>query len=90
METVYKYPFEIADIVTVEMPRHAQILSIQCQNNVPTIWARVDIENGLEQRRFHIFGTGQEMSHNDWQTGWHYLATIQQDVFVWHIFEAVW
>lgn len=85
MITIHKYQFQIADKVIVQMPKGAKVLSVQLQNGVPTIWARVvtDMEN--ESREFRVYGTGHEIDTFAIQ-GTH-LATIQHHGLVWHIFE---
>lgn len=85
MTTIYKYQFDIADKVEVEMPRHAIILSIQVQDNKPTLWAQVETGHQMETRTFRIYGTGHSLDM--FATEGKYLQTIQLDGLVWHIFE---
>jgi hypothetical protein len=63
MITIHKYPFLIADQVKIEMPIESQILSVQVQNGMPTIWAKVNTESNKEIRTFWVFGTGHEINH---------------------------
>jgi hypothetical protein len=86
MITIYKYQFEIENFVFIEMHKNAKILSVQMQNDIPTIWAIVQTDNVKEKRRFFIIGTGQPFNQNVWISG--FIGTIQQPPFVWHIFEA--
>ena len=85
MQKIYKYPMQIAEVSTVMMPIDAKILCIQVQDNVPTIWAIVDIENPVEKRFFFMFGTGFQIKEEDYD----YVATIQllNGKLVYHIFE---
>jgi hypothetical protein len=68
---IYKYPLPITDTVVIEMPDHAQILSIQNQQHehyahFPSkskpadlqIWALVDVTKPMKSRHFRIIGTG--------------------------------
>lgn len=85
MKTIYKYavPFITDTPTEVRMPEGAEILDLQIQNRVPTIWALVEPENPTEIRRFNIVGTG-------WPTPddcGDYIATAQDDPYVWHFFE---
>lgn len=66
------------------MPRGAEILTIDMQNNTPTIWAIVDPEMPVETKVLGIYRTGHPGDVPDISR---HLATIQQDDFVWHIFE---
>lgn len=77
---IYKY-----DLVhTIEMPKGAQILSIQMQGNQPTLWALADLSAPMEDRRFEIVGTGWIVGE-----GFHHIATYVDGPFVWHVFEAI-
>jgi hypothetical protein len=62
MRTIFKYPLYIADYVSIEMPRGAEILHVAVQGNQPCIWALVDAEADLEVREFNCYGTGHPVS----------------------------
>lgn len=66
------------------MPRGAEILAVDVQNNTPTIWAIVDTDMPLETKVLGIYGTGHPGDVPDISR---HLGTIQLDGFVWHIFE---
>lgn len=83
--TIYKYPFEIGDDVTISMPRGATVLSVQMQGETPTMWAIVDPKAPIEARRFRIFGTGHPVP-SVFGIG-NFVATFQQGPFVWHMFD---
>jgi hypothetical protein len=84
MITIYKYQFQIADKVIIEMPAQAQILSVQVQNGMPTLWAKVNTDRQKETRSFFVFGTSHELNpHFEYE----HVATIQIHNLVWHIFE---
>jgi hypothetical protein len=85
MITIYKYQFRIADETIVVMPQGAKILSVQMQNGVPTIWAMVVTESKMKERTLRCYGTGHELDTFAIQGT--YLATLQINGFVWHIFE---
>ena len=71
------------------MPKDAEILCIQLQNDVPCIWALVDPENENKNRKFRIYGTGHpiEISYNSEH---HYIGTFQManGSLIWHCFEV--
>lgn len=56
---VYKYTLNVTDKQTLILPFKAQILCVQVQNNIPVLYAKVDLSHSLvEKRYFHTFGTG--------------------------------
>lgn len=57
---IWKYEIS-ADQTIIEMPKDAEILSVQVQHEVPRIWALVDPENPIEERVIEIFGTGHKI-----------------------------
>lgn len=69
------------------MPAGAEILSIQYQAGVPTIWAIIDTDNEKVNRELYVFGTGHDIPETT--DPLKYLATIQDPGmgFVWHVFE---
>jgi len=76
----YRIKFDTSDYV--EMPKGAQILDVQIQYETFCVWAIVDPEQEMVQRKISIIGTGQKVN------GGKYIATIQNSIFVWHIFDG--
>jgi len=85
MITIYKYQFQIADTVAIEMPERARILRIDAQNNTPFLWAMVNTDWAKETRKFYVAGTGNPLTEL-WLFKSH-ISTIHINGFVWHIFE---
>lgn len=85
---IWKYELAITDYQTISMPEQALILSIQSQNGVLCLWALLSPTGNKVDRQFEVFGTGHlipiGMSINR-----EYLASVQQGVFVWHVFERI-
>lgn len=82
MLTIYKFPYQ----ENMKMPEHCEILDLQVEGGkVASIWAIVDTEAPLVDRKFYTFGTGQELFSNIGD--FTHIKTIQQGQFVWHIFE---
>lgn len=83
MYAIWKYKIDGDNIVL--MPRGAQILDMQNQNDNVVIWALVDTANPPEERRFRIFGTGQSMENHPGA----YIGTAQSHSgnIVLHVFE---
>ena len=60
-KTVFKYKVLPSTEFEIQMPRHAEILTVQVQNEEVFMWARVDTEEDCVYRRFGVFGTGHDM-----------------------------
>ena len=84
MQRIYKYPLQVTDVQMVQMPIGAVILTAQNQNEVVTLWAMVEDKELIEFRAIHIFGTGHPIPE---KYNGKYIATVQAEGFVWHIFE---
>ncbi len=83
IKQIWKYKVENI----IEMPKEAEILSVQIQNGQmfnACIWAKVNPENELEKRQFVVIGTG----HTFDDTNYEYIGTYQDGPFVWHLFEV--
>lgn len=91
MQTVGKFPFQISDIVELEMPEGAEILVVESQPvyslasaEQACMWARVDTEAPMERRRFRLCGTGHPLKEN---VGGHYGSfQMAKGRLVWHVF----
>lgn len=84
MTTIWKFQPAIEPSVTIMMPKGAQILHVGSQHGVLTMWALVNTLEPLEQRFFHIYGTGELMYGYPGQ----YVGTVIMKQFVWHLFEV--
>jgi hypothetical protein len=86
MKTIWKFPLEVTDYQNVRMPKGAEILSVADQYGVVCVWAMVDSDAELEDRMFYIFGTGNPVSET---LPWQFVGSVQQNIFVWHVFAEV-
>lgn len=88
MKTIYKYTLpETADVQIVRMPVDFQILTLQLQHGVPTIWALVDDNDPpVVARKFRTIGTGHDF--RDSAEFPVYVGTFQINggMFVFHVF----
>lgn len=83
MNTVWKYPLNLVDSQTIEIPFEYKILTVQVQNGVPCLWALVDSDMYTIAIRVAIFGTGHPANTD----GMEYIGTFQTDYgFVGHVF----
>lgn len=95
MKQIWKYELTQTASNTFEMPKGAKILTVQMQNEIPCIWAIVNIGTPslsgesffkVERRTFKTVGTGRNFENADKAI---YIGTIQalEGRLVWHIFE---
>ena len=82
MKTIWKYPLRIDDAQTISIPAGAQLLTVQMQGP-PTVWALVDTDADLARIEIRFVGTGNQGPD---VTGFTYLGTVQERIFVWHVF----
>jgi hypothetical protein len=87
---IWKYPIEITDDQSIDMPSYAEILSVQIQNGVPCIWALVDPDGEKETRKFEIFGTGNPIMVDIGVERTFIGSFFSHDnKLVWHLFERI-
>lgn len=86
---IFKYPIEIADRVSILMPKGARILCFQTQEEIPCIWAAVDPGALMVPRRFRVVGTGHEVKVDVDSMASAYVGTAQMmgGRLVWHLFD---
>jgi len=84
MMTIYKYMLG-PSTTTIEMPKGAKILCVQVQYGSPCIWAQVESNAPMQERKFGIYGTGHQLP-NEKMT---YIGTFQIEdrQLVSHLFE---
>lgn len=80
---IFKYPLEITDKQTINLPHDSHVLSVQFQNDVLCLWAAVNTDVETQPYRVIIVGTGHEVSRLTLHL---HLATVQQNQMVWHVF----
>lgn len=86
MRTIYKYtiPF-IPSGVVIWMPKGAEVMHVAFQRDEDDIklWAAVDTDAKLEERRVRIVGTGQELPEGAWR----HVGTVVTSGgdYVWHV-----
>jgi len=88
MRTIWKCEIPFEDHFVLELPLKAEILCVQCQNEVPNFWVLVpDSEFEKEKRVFAMYGTGHEITRPNLR----YIGTFQGagGRFVGHVFEMI-
>ena len=87
-KTAYKYHIKVQSTNVVTMPKGAQILTCQEQGNKLTLWAIVDPnEAQMQERIISVYGTGHPTERDLQVSDW--IATVQIEFLVWHVFEHV-
>lgn len=86
-KNIFKYPLEITDEQTIEMPVNARILTVKTQGNQICLWALVTPDHTLEKRKIRIYGTGHPVDMENII----YIGTTmtEGENFVWHVFEVI-
>lgn len=101
---IWKFPFEVADFVKIEMPLGACILHVGTQPSMSSeggeqacLWAIVDPDARVEDFSFRIFGTGQPMPDvaqppYPLPQNMVIIGTFQMNRGgeTWHMFQVVW
>jgi hypothetical protein len=98
VKTVFKYPLAITDgLQQVVMPGQSRIVHVGNQDELPTLWAEVQVDEDLrpalgsaaegrrmERRTFFIAGTGHHVPEPSEHVG---TVLTQGGRYVWHIYE---
>lgn len=88
MAEIWKFPLAVVSVNSLDMPKGAEILTVQTQGDIPCLWAMVDPDAEQERRYVEILGTGQPIFKADGCER-RYIGTFQQRPFVWHVFERL-
>lgn len=91
MKTIYKYPLPCMDTFFADLPKGAEILTVQVQNGTAAFWAICDLLAEKEFRKFEVVGTGHELRDLNRSADRKYIGTFQLygGGFVGHLFELV-
>ena len=80
---IWKFPLEVTDFVSVEMPLNAVVLSVDNQDGALRLWAMVEPDMPKDIRHFYIVGTGNPMPAGLKK----FIGTVLMPTFVCHVFE---
>jgi len=85
-KTIWKFLLEVKDTQIIEMPKKAELLTVQMQNGIACLWAMVDPNEETERRLIEIIGTGNPVEMGIERK---YIATFQlhEGQLVFHVFE---
>jgi len=85
---IWKYPLDITDLQTVEMPEDADILHVGLDPaGHLCLWVMADRHRPFSvYRQFAVIGTGNPIEYGDLTLN--HLGSVVQGPAVWHVFEA--
>jgi hypothetical protein len=75
MKTIHKYPLTFSRDIRIEMPLHAQVLTVQNQYGKPMLWAMVETGWPMRTRYFECHATGIDSQEHCGQL--RYINTVQ-------------
>jgi hypothetical protein len=81
---IWKYVLEFSGVIKINLPARPTLLDIQFQGDNLCAWVLVDPDAELVPFAFHVYGTGMKISEEYVHLTW--IATVQKDGNVWHIF----
>ena len=73
LSQIWKYALEVQDTNHIDMPMGAQVLTVQMQGDVPTVWAMVKPSRSPEMHIISMIGTGQTFNADFGR----YIGTVQ-------------
>ena len=83
MRTIWKYSITDRPYQKIEMPLNAEILCVQLQDNIPTLWALVETENPKKPFNILTYYTGSYFIEKKAKyVGTYQLAGLLHHVFV--------
>jgi len=89
-QTIWKFPINPHEIIELEMPYGAKILTVQTQRNEPQLWALVDPHKPPMKRWFRLYGTGHVVEDLVIDKS-EFIGSFQLDngALVFHLFEVL-
>lgn len=88
MRRIYKYPVSVTDDFMLDMPAGAKVLSVQVQNGEPHLWALVETDGVMHERRtFHLYGTGNPLPRDVGSFVFVGTFQLRGGALVFHLFE---
>lgn len=89
MKTIHKFLVTIDEVVSIFLPRNAEVLSFMMQNESLFIWVLLDKnkEKTIE-RKFTVIGTGWEDKNKALEQHRFIGTAFTEGSFVWHCFEV--
>ena len=88
MKRIFKYTLQTKDSFELLLPKGLRILKLGMSKGNPCVWALINPNEFIHEiHRFRIFGTGHEISDEEFAR-LTYIDTYFEGSFVWHLFEV--
>ncbi len=87
MRTIWKFPLAVEAFQKIDMPKGAEVLTVQPQGDQACIWAILNPKAATTPRGFWIYGTGHDIEPEMEKHLGRYVGTFQIRGYVWHVFE---
>lgn len=87
MRTVWKFPIDPSDVIEVDMPEGAHVLTVQTQGDQVCMWALVNPDRPTERRFFRMAGTGHPIDEELGALIWIGTFQLHGGRLVFHLFE---
>jgi hypothetical protein len=85
MKAIWKYVITYEE-TSYEMPKGAQILSVQIQGKDICVWALVDTAEKKTIRHIEMWGTGMPFNVDK---KYSFIGTVQYGWLIFHVFEII-
>ena len=85
IKTIWKYELKITDSQWIAVPDKAKPLYVAMQGNNLCVWMLVDPTQSDVDMYVRIVGTGHSISDKEINS-LYYLGSVQERMFVWHLF----
>lgn len=89
MIIVYKYPVQMQAEFTVALPRGAEFLCVQVQNDEPQMWFRVDASQPDLPQLFSVVGTGHAIAPELSDLPYKGTFQLSEGSLVFHLFGGI-
>lgn len=84
MRLIHKATVDLKSLQELRLPDDCTILSVQLQGANICLWYSFEEGRSMRNRLIEIVGTGHAEPLGK------YLASVQQDKYVWHIYDNGW
>lgn len=88
MLTIWKYELGLQDHQTLQLPEGAQLLHVGNQHGALCLWALVDPDAKVIDRRIYVVGTGHKLPTACKLARYIGTAMMLGGTLVWHVFDG--
>jgi hypothetical protein len=90
-KVIFKYQIQPTTPILLHLPKNAEILFVETQQETMCIWCLVNKNARLEPRWFHLYGIGEPIQQDTLTIKETYIGTfkLKNDTLILHLFESV-